>query len=180
MKENFYVFLDIDGVLVDETCKEENKNFPGIKKFKTKSVEALQFLFSEFGKKYDVILVAMSDWKMNIAKTYLILEEAELLNVRKVEMSKIKQFETKGLEIEDYLNGKENSNNFVVLDDEPNYLIPNIKEDNIVETSFQESLYKEQLQPIFKKFGVAFDKEDKKEGSAIKRLNRKESEELEA
>lgn len=75
MKEKFYIFLDIDGVLWDWkyikslTCKGERKQGGQIKEFNPESIKALNFLLDELNKKFDCKLVVSSTWRSDMART---------------------------------------------------------------------------------------------------------------
>ena len=125
--ENFYVFLDIDGVLIDlETIK---KNFyngikPTTHTFNTESVNALNNLFNYLSKNYDVTLVITSVWRRDMKETLMYFEK------NNIDLSMLKKIDRTGYfydalgrnhrdkEIKNYLKEHNEKHNFVAVDDE--------------------------------------------------------------
>lgn len=122
MRETFYIFLDIDGVLNDyeflmRVRKEDPQNCWS--KFNPKSVEALNYLINRLDKKYDVELVISSSWRINLKRTLSRLE------ANGVDFSSLANLGytnfingDRELEILQYLNEKNEEKNFVIIDDE--------------------------------------------------------------
>lgn len=70
MKRDFYVFLDIDGVLWDWKWRKEQINLGLIKKpfsiitnFKPESMQALNYLIENLNARYNCKLVISSSWR---------------------------------------------------------------------------------------------------------------------
>ena len=121
--KNFYIFLDIDGVMYDcdyiiaeiESGRMERGGF--IRKFKPESVQALNLLIEELEKYYDVRLIISSTWRANMPFTAKILKNNGLEYNKEMERTPIYNPSKRGEQILDYLQDKENFD-FVIIDDE--------------------------------------------------------------
>ena len=147
MKENFYVFLNIDSALLDASndIEQSNKNEKYEAKFNTESVESLKFLFEKLGEFFDVNLVISSSWRLDMAKTINKLYKNDLLNVKKVEATRVSTYDIRGLEIKDYLKDKDNKNNYLVIDSETKDIASFLDKKRILKIPTEETLKKEQV-----------------------------------
>lgn len=81
MKDKFYIFLDIDGVLWDWDFRKKEIDQGKIKKggmikdFNPESIKALNFLISEINKNFNCFLVISSTWRLDMKDTIEILNE---------------------------------------------------------------------------------------------------------
>ena len=77
--ENFYIFLDIDGVLYDwvfvkqQIAMKKQKKGGIIKTFNPESISALNMLIFELEKKYNVNLVISSTWRHDLGYAINVL-----------------------------------------------------------------------------------------------------------
>ena len=147
MKKNYYIFLDIDGVLYDYKFlipEMENGNIKKgglIKNFNPKSIYALNFLIKYLEKKYNVNLVITSAWRYNLN----LLKEVLLNNglIFNKEILKIETTEEnfRSKEIQLFIKKNKIKNNFVIIDDETQELEGCFNKKNIIKTNiFDDSL----------------------------------------
>jgi len=121
--KNFYVFLDIDGVMYDwdyiisETNAGRMKRGEFLRKFKPESVEALNLLIKGLEKHYNVSLVITSTWRSNLPFTVKTLKENGLVYDKEISRTPIYDPAKRGEQINDYLSDKRDYN-FVIIDDE--------------------------------------------------------------
>ena len=121
--KNFYVFLDIDGVMYDwdyitEEINQGRLQRGGIvKKFKPESVDALNYLIKELEKSYNVELVISSTWRSNLPLTEQVLKANGLSFSKELERTPIAFPNQRGKQISKYLEDKTNYD-FVIIDDE--------------------------------------------------------------
>ena len=121
--KNFYIFLDIDGVLYDwgyiiaETDAGRREKGGLIDKFKPESIYALNLLINELQKDYNVGLVISSSWRSNLPFTIQTLKDNGLIYNKKIERTPIYNPSKRGEQILDYLADKTNYD-FVIIDDE--------------------------------------------------------------
>ena len=144
MKENFYVFLNIDSALIDASYDIEKTEKDKVK-FNTEGAEALKFLLEKLGDYFDVNLVISSVWRLDMAKTINKLYENNLLNVKKVEATKASTYDIRGLEIKEYLKDKANKNNYLVIDSETKDIASFLDKKRIMKIPTEENLKKEQI-----------------------------------
>lgn len=121
LMKNFYIFLDVDGVLFDYAwIKKNNKNINTMQKFKKESIDALNYLIQSLEKKYNIDLVIISAWrvyKFELLNNMLNKSGLKYNNdIHKTKDSN-RPF-IRGKEIKDYLKRKKNANNYVIIDDE--------------------------------------------------------------
>lgn len=138
MKQNFYVFLDIDGVLWDWNYIKSNniQNFGTIKSFNPESVYALNFLMNKLKENFNPILVVSSTWRNDMFATIKVLKENGVeLNLKTLSKTPISSNpELRGLEILKYLDVQENKENFVIIDDEMFDYKSHFNENRIIKT----------------------------------------------
>ena len=124
MKKNFYIFLDIDGVLYDweyiKGLMREGKIKKGgkITAFKPESIDALNYLIEKKSKEYNVNLVISSTWRHYMDA---IVEKLKAAGVRyDGEFSRTPisgDSKKRGFEVKSYLANKVNFD-YVIIDDE--------------------------------------------------------------
>jgi hypothetical protein len=123
MKEKYYIFLDVDGVLNNERYLKKCFKKNGGKgmhmyyaPFDPKCLNNLMKLYQKVNRKYDAELVLSSTWRLNEIAI-------EILNARLAEYGmkvneKTSVFGERQEEIINYLLHKENNNNILVIDDD--------------------------------------------------------------
>lgn len=169
-KEDFYLFLDFDGVLYDLEYLADNKLslkdlFAEDRKlfsFATDSIETLNQLFAELSSRYNPHLVISSFWRF--LPTNLLVKSLEIsgLDTTGIDIHKTKLTlhpHKRGLEIKDFLEAHGNSQNFIIADDSylENYLehFPaekivktNILNDRLVARKLDKALAHYGLEPL--------------------------------
>ena len=121
--KNFYIFLDIDGVLYDwdYIIKEVNsgrmKRGGLITKFKPESMRALNYLINKLSEYYNVRLVISSTWRSDLPFAIKVLKDNGLNYDKKIDCTPISDPSKRGEQILEYLKYKQNYK-FVILDDE--------------------------------------------------------------
>lgn len=155
MKENFYIFLDIDGVMYDwEYMKKNNiRSFGRVKTFSPDSVEALNYLMQTLNNNYNTELVISSTWRRDMPDTVRTLRQNGVeMNLRKVFSTPIfADSEKRGEEILSYLNGKNNASNYVIIDDEMFDYEKHFNSSRIIKTNiFSGGLNKEMVSTFLK------------------------------
>lgn len=121
--KNFYLFLDIDGVLYDwdyiiaEVNAGRMKRGAFIRKFKPESMKALNYLIEELQKRYFVQLVISSTWRGNLEFTTKTLKENGLQYNLDLHATPITDPIERGKQILMYLSDKTNYD-FLIIDDE--------------------------------------------------------------
>lgn len=121
MKENFYIFLDIEGVLYDWQFIRKNKKCKEdiIKTFNPESVKALNKLILNLEKYFNVNLVISSTWRRNMLETEKVLKQNKVYTecfIDRIGSNHMSCY--RGKEIQDYLKYKNETKNFVIIDDE--------------------------------------------------------------
>lgn len=134
-KEDFYVFLDFDGVLYD--LKYLSENAPSFKdifsddkkifSYASDSIEALNGLFERLSTKYNPHLVISTFWRFLPTSLLVKSLESSGLDTSDIEIHKTKitlHPHKRGLEVKDFLEHHDNSENFIIADDSylENYL----------------------------------------------------------
>ena len=152
-RENFYVFLDIDGVLwdwewrLDAIEKGKIKSLHFIEDFNPKSVEALNFLLNKINETHDVKLVISSTWRSNLEFTKEVFDRHNVDYQGEYFATKHTDHpEKRGLEILDFLNTHEKGD-YLIIDDEYCDLKQHFPSDKIIKTAiFKESLSKKHVE----------------------------------
>lgn len=160
MKKDFYVFLDIDGVLWDwEFFKSLNKKVGIINIFNPKSVEALNYLLLKLEQNYNPIIVITSSWRNDMNET----EEALVNNGVKFsnELKRTRLTQTpfyRGKEIKRFLEENGNCKNYVIIDDEISQIVNLFPKCRIIETSLLcDSLSIEKVNSFLSKINIKKD-----------------------
>lgn len=148
MKENFYVFLDFDGVLSDF------RTIPNIFKiggflvnpndrnaFNKESIEAVNYLIETLSLKYNTKLVLSTSWRRNFNKAKQILINNGLRYDGDIDLTPKLHGKKRAYEIIKYLvdNQHEGSINFVTIDDK-RHLPQYFKPENCIKTSMFRAL----------------------------------------
>lgn len=139
-KENFYIFLDIDGVLWDWNWrKNEFKNGNSkqmlANKFNPESIAAINFLIENLSKNYNCLLVISSTWRYNMEQTKNALIENGLKYDNKIYSTPILPNPyNRSEEILQFLNNKE-TENLLIIDDENFDFFDNFPSENIIKTN---------------------------------------------
>lgn len=139
-KKNFYIFLDIDGVMYDWDYYIQEVKANRLKKkdlfshFKPESITALNLLISELSKSYNVQLVISSTWRSMLSKAVSTLKNNGLVYDKPIERTTLKGLPFyRGKQILDYLYDKTNYD-FVIIDDEMFDFKEHFKPQNIIKT----------------------------------------------
>lgn len=171
-KEDFYVFLDFDGVLYDlkylsDTTSSFKELFLENKKvfnYAKDSIDALNKLFARLSTKYNPHLVISSFWRFLPTQLLIKSLTENGLDISNLDIHKTKvtlHQHKRGLEIKDFLVQQGNCENFIIADDSylDNYLklFPaekivktNILNDRLVASKLDVPLAYYNLEPIQK------------------------------
>ena len=155
MREKFYVFLDIDGVMYDWDYLKSlgRKSFGIIKTFNPDSVQALNYLLETLNNSYDTELVISSTWRRDMLDTVKTLKDNGVkMNLRRVFSTPIfNESKTRGEEILSYLSKRQDNQNYVIIDDETCDIEPHFSKDRIIKTNiFTSSLKKSMVDKFLK------------------------------
>jgi len=151
MKEKFYVFLDIDGVLwdwdvLDEMGQSTSPNGSCIDLFCKSSVEALQFLCDELQKQYEIDLVITSSGWDKLNELVPLLHRHGFAFPKETHTTRFID-RKRTLEIQDYLQDKKNAQNYVIVDDETIDIKEHFNCEQIITTNiFHNCLKKSQVE----------------------------------
>lgn len=118
-KENFFVFLDVDGVLWDIKYLKNKSNDKDKKEvFNPKSIDALNYLIEKLELFYNVNIVISSFWRYTLLNRLIKILKRENLNYDKefLATEKTYYFNSRGKEISKFLKDKVNNDNFVIID----------------------------------------------------------------
>jgi hypothetical protein len=144
--DNFYIFLDIDGVMYDwkyistEVKAGRMTRGQSINRFKPESVDALNFLIEELEKEYNDGLVISSTWRSNLPNAIKTLKNNGLIYDKVIDRTPLSDPIQRGKQISDYLSDKENFD-FVIIDDEMFDFKKYFKREKIIKCNmFNESL----------------------------------------
>ena len=143
-KENFYVFLDFDGVLNDFLT------VPGLHKiggffvkntdsntFNKESIQAVNYLLKALETKYNVKLVLSSFWRLNFEKAKSVLKNNGLEYDGEIGRTPKLKGKKRAIEILRYLAEHEDRNvtqNFLTIDDK-GHLPKYFKDQNSIKTN---------------------------------------------
>lgn len=148
MKDKFFIFLDIDGVLYDWNfiIKNGEKKSGIIKKFNPKSIDALNFLIEKLSNTFYVEIVITSTWRINMQKTIETLLNNGLNKKIKINNTEISNNpQNRGIEILNFLKNNI-CKDFVIIDDEMFDYDKYFKNSQIIKTNiFNLSLNKEMV-----------------------------------
>lgn len=140
--KQFYIFLDIDGVLWDWQWRvkqiKNGKILRGtnITQFNPESVYALNILISELNKTYSCSLVISSTWRtfMDITKQTLIKNNVKL--PKEVLRTNVPISQNRGVEILNFLNAHP-TDNYIIIDDETKDIEKYFPQEKIIKTNIK-------------------------------------------
>lgn len=142
-RKNFYIFLDIDGVLWDwdwrlEQIKQGNiKKSISISNFNQESIKALNLLISNISKRHNCVLVISSTWRTFMDWTKQVLIKNGVLLPQTIDRTELPISTNRGVEIANYLHNKKGNKNFVILDDESKNIRKIFPENKIIKTNIK-------------------------------------------
>ena len=155
--KQFYIFLDVDGVMYDwdyiieEVNAGRMKKGAHIQKFKPESIEALNLLIETLEKCYDVRLIISSTWRANLPFTIETLKNNGLKFKKEIERTSICDPAKRGEQILDYLSDKRDFD-FVIIDDEMFDFKKYFKQENIIKCEmFHSALSMKMVKDFLKK-----------------------------
>lgn len=188
MKDNFYIFLDIDGVLWDwkfllDKIKAKETLLTDFK-FKPESVDALNYLIYCIDDKYDAKLVISSTWRADMFLTKSALYKNGLIYNKEMESTPVLPLsipKKRGSEIRRFLEQKNEMENYVVIDNNEFDFAKTLNMDKFIKTNGKyESLTYDLVDKFLEKnTDIIENFTDVKENSSEKfRYNSKDFEEL--
>ncbi len=147
-KENFYLFLDIDGVLWDwewrvgEIKSGKIKRGKFVTEFNPESVDALNKIISHIQKDFDCNLVISSSWRTFFEETKQVLNKNGVILPKNISKTPIiPRPNSRGEEILNYLKQKPDAPNVLIIDDEIKNISKHFPISNIIKTNiYHESL----------------------------------------
>ena len=166
MRDNFYIFLDIDGVMFDWKYRlSSGKKLGGvIKDFNPESVKALNFLCNTLSEQFNTRVVVTSTWKLHW-DTMLEVFATNGVDLGNVTLDKTVTREDprfRGREIVEYLGDDYNKANFVIIDDEMFDYREFFKMSDIIKTNMQDSsLNMDMVTSFMVSRGIPFDCSEK-------------------
>ena len=140
MRDNFHIFLDIDGVMFDLKYILSNRKKIGgiIDNFNPESVKALNYLCNVLSTKFETNLVVTSTWKHSWDKLLNTFDKygVDISNVKLD--STVTRYNPKfrGREVFEYLGDSYAKGNFVIIDDELFDYYDYFDKSNIIKTNF--------------------------------------------
>lgn len=145
--KDFYIFLDIDGVMWDwDFAKSHYKSFP-IKKFNEfnpQSIQALNMLILSLEKQFGVQLVISSTRRNNLFELEQVFKQNKIAYHKPLQATPFLGSK-RGKEILEFLKGATNQTQFCIIDDETSDM-PQFHKDRIIKTEiFHASLKPEQV-----------------------------------
>ncbi|PKK95936.1 MAG: hypothetical protein CVV59_01105 [Tenericutes bacterium HGW-Tenericutes-4] len=160
MKQNYYVFLDIDGVLWAWPNRKKEIHAGNIKmgsrirEFDPSSMLALGVLLDSLNKRYNVTLVITSSWQEHMKDLMSIMKKYNTPKVFKIEITGRRG--ARGPIIFDHLKDKQDKENFCIVDDETSDMPEFLHSDKIIKTKgmHKGSLTLKQVHKFLNKIGV--------------------------
>ena len=158
-KENFYVFLDFDGVLYDIEYLIMNKikNNEKLFRYAPDSIEALNKLFSNLSTKFNPHLVISSFWRMKFPMTVRLLKDQgfDIVGVPLMKTKISNKPMKRGLEIKDFLEEHDNSDNYIIIDDTSFDYAKHFPKEKIVKTHIlNDRLTEDKLDTALSLYGI--------------------------
>lgn len=154
--KNFYIFLDIDGVVYDYNwLKHSNNKASSLQRFKPESINALNYLILTLEKHYNVDLIITSTWRLfKFDELIAIFNNSGLIYDKTIHKTKDNNNPiTRSKEILEYLNDKKDRDNFVIIDDESFDFDLHFNKKNIIKTNIKDNaLNKEMVDNFLKTF----------------------------
>ena len=131
MKDYFFVFLDIDGVLTDIDCGIHPRT--GLREFKPESVEVLNYLIKKLEEQYIVRVVITSS---------LIAEMGKLMRMFRIynvecdhRIWGVPDGETRGEQIKKFLRPEPKETGYVIIDDDYHDFLGKFDAKRLIKTS---------------------------------------------
>lgn len=122
-KQEFYIFLDFDGVLNDFKTIPHVAGFLFKKKdkdvFNRESIEALNCLIETLEHKFSVVLVLSTFWRKNLKKASELLYNHGLRYNGIILATPFASYKTRLFEIMEFIKKYKLNENYVVIDDIP-------------------------------------------------------------
>ena len=165
MRDNFYIFLDIDGVMFDWKYRlSSGKKLGGvIKDFNPESVKSLNFLCDTLSKQFNTSVVITSTWKQHW-DSLLEVFDANGVDVSKVNLSKTTTRINpcyRGREIVEYLGEGYRDANYVIIDDEMFDYREFFDKKDIIKTNMQDgSLNMDMVTTFLTSKGITFEESE--------------------
>lgn len=168
-KKNFYIFLDIDGVLWDWDFRLAGINNGTIKRvhyiadLNPKSIKAMNYLLKTLNKTHNPKIVLSATMRSNMKLAQEILSSNGLEYNDELLATKLSfQPSKRGREILEFLNTHEKGD-FLILDDESYDFKEHFSSDKIIKTSLNnESLTKKHVTNWLKTFEANLNQEAEK------------------
>ena len=162
MKEKFYIFLDIDGVMFDWDYIIKNNIRGGIiRSFNPESVRALNTLMEELKSVYRPELVISSTWRCNMPEVFKVFRENGVNMSRDVRISNTTMEgdpRYRGRQILEYMGGTTENKNFVIIDDESFDYAEHFDSSHIIKTDiFHNSLNTDMVSEYLESIGIPQD-----------------------
>lgn len=163
----FYIFLDIDGVLNNESYFDECYNRHKVKgimsmncfPFDPKCLNNLMKLNQELQKQnYNVKIVLSSTWRLNIVDTEIVNSRLAEYGMRIFANTISLNSGNRGLEIKNFLENEKyvKADNFLILDDEVKDITEQFEEIHIIHTNFNTGFDDEKLQEAITKIKIFY------------------------
>ena len=161
--DDFFVFLDIDGVMYDwEWLMTQPRKGGRIKRFNPESVAALNKLTNSLSREFNTSLVITSTWR------HWMQDTIELLSSNGVDFKDIRLRSTttdgnpdkRGEQILKFLRG-DKGQNFVIIDDEMFDYLDHFDMSQIIKTNMRNnSLNMKMVDNYLKSIGMIYDVDD--------------------
>jgi len=165
MKENYYVFLDIDGTMWDIKYVLYSLYFGSysyLRQPNIQSVDALNLLIKELSKSYNVQIVISSVLRKFCKRDIKLMKEFGLKYNGNIQITPL-FCSSRNIAIKKYLLTKENNNNYLIIDDNP-FVTLSKKHTNVIKTNFLNgSLSVQNVQDFLAKINVTANVEPTKE-----------------
>ena len=164
MRDRFYIFLDIDGVMFDWRYIVSKPRKGGIiNDFNPESVKALNMLMDSLSKEYKTRLVITSTWRRNMQDVFKAFRDNGVNMTREVMIDSTRIGDDpsrRGEEILSYLGGSKEGKNFVIIDDESFDFDKHFEKSSIIKTSMaNNSLNCEMVSNYLNSIGLTNDNE---------------------
>lgn len=137
--KQFYVFLDIDGVLNNHAWIKNffyNKDSKHNRLLSLDNIAVLNKFFKTLKNKgFEVVLVISSSWRHHMQITISQLKENGLEYEGPFHRTNFEHDGVRGLQIKDFIKQHKIQKNFVVIDDETADISPHIDSTNIIKAT---------------------------------------------
>lgn len=153
-KKNFYIFLDIEGVMWDWDYIKKSMRPDALfaPTYKPESVDALNFLIKKLEKQYNVIITISSSWKYDLDLLKMNFKRFNVICKNLDKTGSVYDSKHRGKKILQYLNDKKENQNYVVIDDDDFDFQQCIPQQKIIKTEiFHNSLNLNQVKTFLNK-----------------------------